>query len=209
MQTQILEQLSVMRVTRLHQHESAISDRMSISSLTGRLVEFCGRQSTTNLIPICTLIMEAQRIQEPVAWIAQSKTIFFPPDMAANGVDLKALPVVWAPNGKAAMRAADHLIRSGAFGLIVLDLDANIHFDQGILGRLVRLSDKHGTALICITSSAAQKYSLGSMVSLRGETRLQRIAPTLFHCEVHITKDKKRGPGWKYWEACFGPDGLC
>ena len=39
-----------------------------------------------------------------------------------GGIDLDALPVVRVPDARAAGRAADHLVRSGGFGLVVIDL---------------------------------------------------------------------------------------
>ena len=209
MRAQSFDLLPVTRLSELVREEP-VSGHIHVAELPGRLLEFSSSHHSANLMPVCALILEAQRSQEPVVWIAQAKTIFFPPDMAANGIDLEALPVVWVPHVKAAVRTADHLIRSGAFGLVILDLDTKSCLDQGMLGRLIRLSDRHGTSIVCITSRTMRSMrSLGSMVSIRGETRIRTLASNLFRCEVYITKDKRRGPGWKYEEVCCGPDGLC
>ena len=47
---------------------------------------------------------------------------FFPPDAAEGGVDLDALLVVRARDLSSMASAADQLARSGAFGLLVVDL---------------------------------------------------------------------------------------
>ena len=61
---------------------------------------------------------------------------------------------------------------------------------QGILGRFAHLAEKNNTALVCVT-----ERGLGSMVSLRVQTRLHRLAEGLFRCEADVIKDKRLGPG--------------
>ena len=204
-----LGELSVARLTNAAVDHTETQQSLRSCNLSGRLTELSGGASASSLVPVCTIIREAQLLREPVAWISQSKTIFFPPDMVDNGIDVEALPVIRTPHLKDAIRVADHLLRSSAFGLIILDLDATAGIDQGILGRLIKLSKKHNTAIICLTTPQMRNiHSLGSMVSLRGETSLKRIASNVFYSEVDITKDKKHGAGWKIGEVCFGPDGL-
>ena len=69
-----------------------------------------------------SLVLDAQCSAEPVAWVTRPGTTFFPPDVADNGIDLGGLAVVVVPSPTAVLRAADCLLRSGAFGLVVLDL---------------------------------------------------------------------------------------
>lgn len=69
-----------------------------------------------------TLVWKAQLAGEPCAWIAARPSTFYPPDLDEGGIDLAALVVVRAPHATAAARVADKLLRSGAFGLVVLDL---------------------------------------------------------------------------------------
>ena len=68
-----------------------------------------------------SLAWKAQLRGEPVAWILARPSSFFPPDLHAGGIDLEALAVVRVPDAAAAARAADKLLRSGAFGLVLLD----------------------------------------------------------------------------------------
>ena len=97
----------------------------SHSLLTGRLAELSSWGTGASLTLAFELVLQAQHGGEPVAWITTSPSTFFPPDVAHGGVDLDALPVVRVPDGQAAARAADKLVRSGAFGLVILDLGAN------------------------------------------------------------------------------------
>ena len=94
----------------------------SRARLAGRLVELSGRGATAVLTLAVGLVVEAQRESEPVAWIQGTSDSFYPPDLAAAGVDLAALPVIRAGGPAGAARAASQLARSGAFGLLVLDL---------------------------------------------------------------------------------------
>ena len=70
------------------------------------------------------LVVDAQRQREPVVWISSRAAGCYPPDLVACGVDLESLPFVHVADAEASLRAADQLVRSGAFGLLVLDLVA-------------------------------------------------------------------------------------
>ena len=154
------------------------------------------------------LVLDAQFEGEPAAWIAATPDTFFPPDAAENGVDLNALALIRVPDARAAARAADRLLRSGAFGLIVMDLNSNPTFPIPLQARLVRQARAHDTALLCLTCKARESSSLGAMVSLRGQTSCRRLAVDRFQYDIEILKDKRHGPGWRHSEICRGPDGL-
>ncbi len=103
--------------------------KWELNSLRGRLVELSGQGATATLTAAIGLVVEAQMQNEPVGWIAPSCGTFYPPDVADSGVDLAALVVIRVPQGDflrgadaiAAARAAERLLRSGAFGLVVID----------------------------------------------------------------------------------------
>src|SRR5262245_32467527 len=63
-------------------------DDFDLSTFTGRLVEFSGWQSSARLTAAIGLVIEAQKKNEPVAWVTLQDSSFFPPDVAASGVDL-------------------------------------------------------------------------------------------------------------------------
>lgn len=183
-----------------------------LESFTGRLVEFSGWQGSARLTAAFGIVLEAQKKNEPVAWITLTDSSFFPPDVAAGGIDLDRLVVVRVPGASAAGRAADHLLRSNGFGLIVLDLPIEKKQEDRIpmplLTRLLGLAQKHECALLVLTEKPAEQPSLSSLVSLRANaTRLRR--GDAFDLELRVLKDKRRGPGGHVpLEECCGPAGL-
>jgi len=179
-----------------------------LEQITGRLVEISGAGAAAALTLAFGLVLEAQRRGEPVAWIALEERGFYPPDAAEGGVDLDALVVVRVANAKAVGRVADQLVRSGAFGLIVLDLDAGADVPTPLQTRLVGLAQKHQTALLCLTEKGGELPSLGSLVSLRVQAQRERVCDDRFSCGLAVLKDKRRGPTWTHAEVYRGPAGL-
>lgn len=179
----------------------------SCATLAGRLCELSARQDGALLSAAMSVVLDAQRAGDPVAWISATPALFFPPDAARCGVDLAALVVVRTKEARAAGRAADVLLRSGAVGLVVLDLGTSAALPTPLQGRLVQLALKHDAAVLCLTQKRADEASLGSLVSLRGEVRRERT-PDGFACSLRALKDKRSGPGWRWREVRRGPDGL-
>jgi recombination protein RecA len=175
----------------------------------GRLGEISGSHTAASLTFAFQLVLEAQRRGEPAAWVHSVDSTFFPPDVDAAGVDLEALAVIRASDALQAARAAEHLLRSGAFGIVVLDIGKDFRMSIPVQSRLAGLARKHEAALICLTAKDEYRASLGPLVSLRVETRRRSRAGDRYRCEVHVLKDKRRGPGWTHVESCRGPDGLC
>ena len=181
----------------------------NLSLLAGRLTEVSDSGAAPSLTAAASLILQAQQCGEPAAWVGFGNSIFFPPDFAEWGIDLDALPVVRVPDALAASRAADQLLRSGAFGLVVLDLKAETRMHMAAQSRLAALARKHHAALLCLTRKQKGAPSLGPLVSLHGEGRISRTAFSRFDWEVRIVKDKRGAPGWSHTESCRGTDGLC
>ncbi len=155
------------------------------------------------------LVLEAQRRGEPVAWIGRKDAPFYPPDVADAGVDLAALPVVWTGGAVAAAKAADLLVRSGAFGLVVLDLGGEARLPLHATSRLAMLARQHAAAIVCLTGKDAARSSLGPLVSLRAHATVRvRGEGGRFRCEAVALKDKRLGKSWNIAEVCRGPDGL-
>jgi recombination protein RecA len=180
-----------------------------LATFAGRFAEISSSRSSASLTLVFRLVLEAQRRGEPVAWVNGRASVFFPPDVAASGVDLDTLAVVRASEALKAARAADRLVRSGAFGLVVMDFGLDPRMPLHVQTRLVGLAKKYDTALLCITEKASQWPSIGSLVSLRAETTRTQKQGDRFQCELRVLKDKRRGPGWTHREICRGPDGLC
>jgi len=190
-----------------------------VSEIAGRLVELSSLGASATLTAAFGLVLDAQRAGQPVVWVNSSgssgsaASTFFPPDAAEGGVDLDTLGVVRVADPPAAARSAEKLVRSGAFGLVVIDLGSSLGPVGGtsrplipapLLTRLVGLAQKHNTAVVFLTEKAADSPSLASLVSLRAEAR--RVDGASF--EIRILKDKRRGPGRVHRENFRGPAGL-
>lgn len=190
----------------------------------GRLGEISGASATAVLTTAFGLVREAQVSGEVVAWISERGCTFFPPDCAASGIDLERLVVIllpvrdWGP-------AADLLVRSRGFGLVILDLaGASLlavgggdpierRVPLGIQSRLAALAKKHETAVIFLTEKAPERPSFGPLVSLRiatsrREEKARRDGgPAELHIEARILKDKGSGLRLEFGELCHGPPG--
>ena len=192
-----------------------------LAALRGRLVELSARGATATLSAAIEIVVEAQTQAEPVAWFTLANGSFYPPDVAENGIDLAALVVVRASDSTALARAAERCLRSGAFGLVVLDLGSRGDLSMQIQGRLVTLAQTHDAAVVCLTDKTEETASIGSLVSLRAEAlrvHAPRPASTSlgpdalrdppFQVGVRVLKDKRRGPGFTQTLKRRGPAGL-
>lgn len=196
---------------------AATSDKSfswAVSTLAGRLCELSTDPGSPWLTLVSRLILDAASSGEPAAWVAASTDIFYPPDFDANGVDLGSLPVVFAPDARRASRAAEHILRSGAFGLVILHIGGQ-RLSNAVLGRLGSLADQYNAALLIVTSATASRReddTLGSLISLRLKCRVRResrLGEKGSLCELMVTKDKRNGPGRVYTEVYNGIAGLC
>ena len=180
----------------------------TLDEVAGRFVEISGAAASAALTLTFTLIREAQARGEPVGWITLAEHSFYPPDAAQGGTDLAALVVVRLARADSIARAGEKLLRSGGFGIVVLDLGA-ADMPMPLQTRLTGLAHHHHTALICLTEKAHGAFSLGSLVSLRAHAEKKRLADNRFACALRVLKDKRRGPTWNYEELYTGPAGLC
>jgi recombination protein RecA len=182
-------------------------------NLAGRLVELSGAAASATLTFAVALVLDAQRRGDVAAWVTSRASTFFPPDVAASGVDLAALPVVRVPAQEFVVRAGERLVRCGAFDLVVLDLAGVVDAREArvplpLLTRLSGLAEKHETAVVFVVEKTRNAPSLGSVVSLRVEARRERVGEGEFRCELAALRDKRRPAGWTHVEARRGPPGL-
>jgi recombination protein RecA len=158
---------------------------------TGRLIELGGARGRTTLA--VSMVIRAQRRDEPVAWVQREGSALYPPDLADSGVDLDALVVVHVPRragAAGAAKASELLLRSGAFGLVVIDFATGAPKGDAWQGRLSGLARQHGAQVVLLTESAADAPSLGPLVSMRIVPRRTRTAPGRFVLDHAILKDK-------------------
>ncbi len=206
------------------------SDPWSLDALRGRLTELVGGADSANISVASRLISQAQMAGDLGAWVATHRDVFFPPDFAAAGIDLNALPVVWAfppedgarsvrragqerasrhaRSARVAVRAAERLLRSGAFGLIVIDLARDLSLDAASQGRLLRLAEHHDAQVLLLRRRRGDERYSGSLVGVRAQSSCRQVAPGRFRVTITNTKDKREGPGWTTSEEFDGPPGL-
>ena len=191
-----------------------------LTAMRGRLVEISGRGATAVLTTAAGIVVDAQTAGEPVVWVTLAHSTFFPPDLAASGVDLAALVVVRVGNRAMAMRAAERVLRSGAIGLVVIDLGAAMNqldqMDQlsgpaatATHARLITLAQQHDAAVVCLTEKSSESTSLGSLVSLRAQAmRKPATTGSEYLATIRVLKDKRRGPGFEAAETVSLPAGM-
>ncbi len=160
----------------------------------GRLVELCGDNHTARLSLAVTLVRASQHEGESVAWVQPRGGGLYPPDLHDSGVDLASLLVIHIPPEGGAIgltKAAEILMRSGALGLLVLDLSASSPpRGEAWLNRLAALAREHRSRVLLVTASGAETPSLGTLVSLRLLPKRQRLAPGHFVVTPTLLKDK-------------------
>ena len=187
----------------------------SVADLSGRLVELSAGAEAGHLTAAFGLVLDAQLCGDRAAWVTLEHSSFFPPDVAAGGIDLDALPVVRVPDARAAGRAADHLVRSGGFGLVVVDLSGGEHvrsaspsvLHAALLTRLLGLARQQDVAVLLLTKKSHEAPSMHSLISLRAEARWRTREGRCEVC-VRVIKDKRGGAGWTHVETCRGPAGV-
>ena len=193
--------------------ESAHDSQDIIETLAGRLIELESDAAGGALTATSILIRKVQEKQQDAVWISATKTLFFPPDFASNGLDLDRLPIVRTTSATSAAHAADHLLRSEAFRLLVLDLADHTDISLAQQGRIVQLAGKKNAIVLFLTDRntrrRAEGGSFGSLVSLHGVASHTQKESDRFRLSVRVTKDKRNGPGWMWQEVCHGPVGLC
>ena len=163
------------------------------AELTGRLCELCAAPRQVHLTLACAIVHEFQCAAETTVWVTTRPDTFFPPDLARAGVDLAALPVVQVPDLRAAVTVSERLTRSGAFGLVLIELGASRIIPSAALGRLMVLARQHESSLLFLTTPNTE---LGSLVSMRGwGVRLTTLWNDRFRYRIDVIKDRRQGPG--------------
>ena len=186
--------------------------KWSFDANVGALIELSGAGDSACLTLATSLVYSAQCQGELVAWITRESSHFFPPDVAGSGVDLRSMVVIRQTEVRALARAAEHLLRSGAFGLVVIDLAAeagSARISEATQMRLAGAAKRHGAVVLCLTRKAPHHASLGSLVTLRGHAVRRREGDAPIACEIHMLRDRRHGSGWSHSEVRLGPDGLC
>lgn len=189
--------VSARTLANLREQRHAGASLTAIDGLVGRLTEVSGLGAQASFSVAMQWVLAAQRQQELAAWIQLGPSVPFVPDVVQTGIDLAALPFIVMPTIASALKAAEHVLRSGAFGLVVIDtgctlgaLKQKAELSMAMQSRLLGLAQKHKTAIVCLSEKSREASSFGSLVSLR------------VHCSrrgdeivAEVLKDKHAGPG--------------
>lgn len=186
-------------------------DRGSLAEIVprGRVVELSGEVAQGRLTLAARFVAHTQRGDELAAWVQPRDGGLFPPDLARVGVDLDALMVIHTPREhgpNAVARAAELLLRSGGFGLVVLDLTLAMPRGEPWIQRLGGLARRHGARVVLLTSQRAEHSSAGALVAVRVELRrsltagLYTLAPSFLRdrCDLaHVALSTRHRAPWE------------
>ncbi len=131
----------------------------------GELVEVLGSAAGSVLAAACAQVQPT----EPVAWIVAGGALPHPADLMAAGVSCEELAVIRV-EGEQAARAAEMLLGSGGFGLVVVDGCGNLR-DRSV-ARLRALCRRHRARLLVAPWAGSSDVGLdqprlGATVALR------------------------------------------
>lgn len=202
----------------------ALEDAAPLHELVtpGRLVELSAPSASASArtSTAVALLRRAQREGETTAWIQPAGGHLYPPDLHDGGIDLEALVVVHVPEHEGAAglgKAAEMLLRSGAFGFVAIDLGALEGKPQSgstaatrtaWQGRLLGLARQHEARVLILTEKPSDADSLGPLVGLRVEPRRTRKPDGSFVIEHHVLKNKSGAPVSPAAELFLGTPGL-
>lgn len=141
----------------------------------GRVVELSGSVPLGRTTLAVGFVLDAQRRGDPTAWVQCERGGLYPPDLADAGVDLDALAVVQVPrDGSALARAAELLLRSGGFGLVVVDLTPGAPRGSAWIVRLGALARHHHARVVLLTANDPAAPSAGALVAVRASPVRER-----------------------------------
>ncbi len=175
-------------------------------NLVGVLSELSEETSAGAVSFAAEIIAQAQAEREPVAWVAGTDSVFYPPDLAERGVDLDAVIVIRAGAQEGTLTAAEWLVRSAAFGLVIVDAGSGWKVNDAALGRILKLAEAGLCAVVFLTRKGPEDPSLGSRISLRACVARSGSGP--FHVSVRTIKDKRSNAGSRQGRLYHGPSGM-
>lgn len=187
---------------------------LPLQALMGRLTQVASGAQGGGSTVAAALVATAQRQRQPVAWVQWQGGSLYPPDLQAQGIALAALLVVHVgcpDRAHVRLRATELLLRSGGYGLVVVDLTSG-RLPTGLAWqhRLQHWARQHHSAVVLLTRAdgAGPSPSLGALIGLQLCPERQQLASGLFeqHCAIGKNKLGTQTLPWQ-WLAS-GPPGL-
>jgi recombination protein RecA len=184
-----------------------------MAGLSGRVVEFSSWHQPACVSLSALFILECQKLKRGRAWIVPGNSadasVFYPPDIISAGIDCSSLPILKAESAVDGFGLTERLLRSGGFGIVVLDLYAEKNQKRYSLGRLHNIAQRHDGLVLCLTRSQPGHPSLDPMVFVHVHVSVQSIGRNRNRLSAVIQKDKTGSPG-KCLEWIYeSPPGLC
>ena len=190
---------------------SPAADPVNASPWAQKIIEISGTAAQARVTYAAYLVRQAQAQGEIVAWIQPREGALFPPDLHDAGIDLRALVVIHVPpqaGTHGIPRAAEILLQSGAYGLVVLDLLAAVPTSEAAWqGRLLSQARLHHSGVIILTHKTADMASLGALCTSRIEPHRRHLT-NHFYLDPHVLKHKASGAWPDDRLACRGPWGM-
>jgi recombination protein RecA len=175
-------------------------------SLVGVLAEVSEERPSGAVSFVTEIIVEAQTRNEPVAWVSGADSIFFPPDLAARGVDVSAVAVIRAGGENESLTAAEWLAGPAAIGLLIVDAEGQWNVSESSLGRILKLAEKNQCAVIFLTRKRRHEPSLGSRIAVRGCIERSGTLPLIV--DITTVKDKRSNSSTRQRRQYNGPSGM-
>jgi recombination protein RecA len=191
--------------------EGALQKLRTLSSLIpeGRLSEVEGHGATSAIV---RLVAEAQSQGEPVAWITGATSSVHPPDLAAGGIHLHSLAFLRIKDDAkqtTRLRAAELVLRSGAFALVVIEAPPAHDLPARALSRLHAMARRYNTRVV-FRRCHHSKVSLGPLIGLKIHVAREIHGSQGERLSFRVQKNKARQPTSNA-EMRFGlqmPDGI-
>jgi hypothetical protein len=158
----------------------------------GRVIELCGSVGRGRFTMATQFLLVAQHAGESCAWVQQEESGLYPPDLAHAGVRLDDLLVLQTPAREGAVavaKGAELLLRSGGFGLVVIDLVHGIPRGTSWAARLCGLARHHQVRVVLLTTSNAGEASVGATIAVRAEPQRIQVG-VRYMLDVVLLRDR-------------------
>lgn len=178
----------------------------------GCLTEISGKGGGAGLTFAASFLRFAQSTGRHAIWLSSELKPFYPPDLHACGVELNKLPVLFLPDFQHAALAANRLLKSGGFDLLVWDLASWKRPPSSLpipfLAKLVATARYRQASLLVLTDKKREQASLGCLTGLRLQVEALTNEPS--RLRVQVCKDKRGavGEGKEWLWSCRLPEGL-
>ncbi|HUY20577.1 MAG TPA: ATPase domain-containing protein [Candidatus Binataceae bacterium] len=207
---------------RLSSGLPSVDDALGGGLVRGRINEIVGRAGVGKTSLAAAFLARATADGEVAAWI-DSAAAFDPSSMRAAGVDLARVLWVGCPGShpggarqleKNFLKAAELVLETGGFGLIVVDFgDRTLPLMTSAALRMARRAERTSTAMLilaahrmCATFAA---LTLNLIHSEARFSRPSRLAPALFDgcaIDARVARNKLGGAGRAAtWQAQIDP----